>query len=122
MIRRVPTSTRTDTLLPTRRASDLEDEAPRIEAGEQRRKDAHPIGDLTALARRERRLEDAVLRMEARETDPGERDADAGDRRSEEHTSELQSLMRLSYAVFCSQNKHYNTHHTTIEVQNHHHH
>src|SRR3546814_1267257 len=24
-----------------------------------------------------------------------------GDRRSEEHTSELQSLMRLSYAVFC---------------------
>src|SRR3546814_4095995 len=26
-------------------------------------------------------------------------------RRSEEHTSELQSLMRLSYAVFCLQNK-----------------
>src|SRR3546814_2807734 len=25
--------------------------------------------------------------------------------RSEEHTSELQSLMRTSYAVFCSQNK-----------------
>src|SRR3546814_8865815 len=25
--------------------------------------------------------------------------------RSEEHTSELQSLMRLSYAVFCLQNK-----------------
>src|SRR3546814_1072855 len=25
----------------------------------------------------------------------------AGDRRSEEHTSELQSLMRISYAVFC---------------------
>src|SRR3546814_5068594 len=24
------------------------------------------------------------------------------DRRSEEHTSELQSLMRISYAVFCS--------------------
>src|SRR3546814_2020259 len=24
-----------------------------------------------------------------------------GERRSEEHTSELQSLMRLSYAVFC---------------------
>src|SRR3546814_4087678 len=31
-------------------------------------------------------------------------------RRSEEHTSELQSLMRLSYAVFClkKQNKHHN--------------
>src|SRR3546814_1961104 len=31
------------------------------------------------------------------------------DRRSEEHTSELQSLMRISYAVFCL--------HTTIESQ-----
>src|SRR3546814_4689223 len=36
--------------------------------------------------------------------------------RSEEHTSELQSLMRISYAVFClkkkkSQNKHYKTRH-----------
>src|SRR3546814_7654129 len=27
--------------------------------------------------------------------------------RSEEHTSELQSLMRLSYAVFCLKKKHY---------------
>src|SRR3546814_5062470 len=26
---------------------------------------------------------------------------EAGERRSEEHTSELQSLMRISYAVFC---------------------
>src|SRR3546814_3591421 len=30
--------------------------------------------------------------------------------RSEEHTSELQSLMRISYAVFCLQNKNKNTH------------
>src|SRR3546814_4109231 len=30
----------------------------------------------------------------------------AGIDRSEEHTSELQSLMRLSYAVFCLKNKH----------------
>src|SRR3546814_10625981 len=29
----------------------------------------------------------------------------AGRRRSEEHTSELQSLMRLSYAVFCLKKK-----------------
>src|SRR3546814_10240578 len=29
----------------------------------------------------------------------------AGRRRSEEHTSELQSLMRISYAVFCLNNK-----------------
>src|SRR3546814_1560359 len=27
---------------------------------------------------------------------------DAGDRRTEEHTSELQSLMRISYVVLCS--------------------
>src|SRR3546814_4593386 len=31
-------------------------------------------------------------------------------RRSEEHTSELQSLMRLSYAVFCLKKKHKHTH------------
>src|SRR3546814_9169612 len=30
--------------------------------------------------------------------------------RSEEHTSELQSLMRISYAVFCLQKKKHNTH------------
>src|SRR3546814_10805658 len=29
--------------------------------------------------------------------------------RSEEHTSELQSLMRISYAVFCLQKKHIHT-------------
>src|SRR3546814_7035257 len=29
--------------------------------------------------------------------------------RSEEHTSELQSLMRISYAVFCLKQKNYNT-------------
>src|SRR3546814_4497285 len=31
----------------------------------------------------------------------------AGDARSEEHTSELQSLMRISYAVFCLKKKNY---------------
>src|SRR3546814_5218745 len=41
------------------------------------------------------------------------------DTRSEEHTSELQSLMRISYAVFCLKKKNiYNTkvpqHHTLI--------
>src|SRR3546814_7381975 len=36
--------------------------------------------------------------------------------RSEEHTSELQSLMRISYAVFCLKK---NTH-TNIKEQNHH--
>src|SRR3546814_7954897 len=32
------------------------------------------------------------------------RDVNAAKVRSEEHTSELQSLMRISYAVFCLQN------------------
>src|SRR3546814_5027648 len=37
-------------------------------------------------------------------------------RRSEEHTSELQSLMRISYAVFCVKKKknQYKPSHTTI--------
>src|SRR3546814_9501810 len=35
--------------------------------------------------------------------------------RSEEHTSELQSLMRISYAVFClKKNKHTNSYHTPL--------
>src|SRR3546814_10200501 len=36
--------------------------------------------------------------------------------RSEEHTSELQSLMRISYAVFCLKKKKnvYNTYHITL--------
>src|SRR3546814_10089343 len=33
--------------------------------------------------------------------------------RSEEHTSELQSLMRISYAVFCLKKKKYNLSHAT---------
>src|SRR3546814_1723102 len=33
----------------------------------------------------------------------------AGGERSEEHTSELQSLMRISYAVFCLKKKNTNT-------------
>src|SRR3546814_1931119 len=39
--------------------------------------------------------------------------------RSEEHTSELQSLMRISYAVFCLKKKHNNKHkHHTISTKN----
>src|SRR3546814_2105084 len=34
--------------------------------------------------------------------------------RSEEHTSELQSLMRISYAVFCLKKKNNNKHSTKI--------
>src|SRR3546814_8115687 len=40
--------------------------------------------------------------------------------RSEEHTSELQSLMRISYAVFCLKNTttHKHIHHHTINPTN----
>src|SRR3546814_3173204 len=37
-------------------------------------------------------------------------------RRSEEHTSELQSLMRISYAVFCLKKKNKIVYHMTIFV------
>src|SRR3546814_2055641 len=37
--------------------------------------------------------------------------------RSEEHTSELQSLMRISYAVFCLKKKNTNTTHNLIVQQ-----
>src|SRR3546814_2072137 len=36
--------------------------------------------------------------------------------RSEEHTSELQSLMRISYAVFCLKKKNKTTHHIYHKV------
>src|SRR3546814_8080980 len=36
--------------------------------------------------------------------------------RSEEHTSELQSLMRISYAVFCLQKKKKTLRHTTANA------
>src|SRR3546814_3066591 len=39
-------------------------------------------------------------------------------RRSEEHTSELQSLMRISYAVFCLKKKNKNTKTRQIQIHN----
>src|SRR3546814_3084921 len=45
---------------------------------------------------------------------PVELDFEQVERRSEEHTSELQSLMRISYAVFCLKKK-------IISQQNHKH-
>src|SRR3546814_8426968 len=37
--------------------------------------------------------------------------------RSEEHTSELQSLMRISYAVFCLKKKNINIQHNMTPIQ-----
>src|SRR3546814_2231043 len=45
---------------------------------------------------------------------------ECGTSRSEEHTSELQSLMRISYAVFCLKKKKYKTTTTTYHRQNKH--
>src|SRR3546814_3757173 len=84
MIRRPPRSTRTDTLFPYttlfRSAAGL---------AVVRELDIRDVeGDRSDLLRRR---DDPVLR-------------DVMDR-SEEHTSELQSLMRISYAVFCLKKK-----------------
>src|SRR3546814_3646374 len=80
MIRRPPRSTRTDTLFPYTtlfRSS--------AGTGRARRGDRHRKAPARAPACRRRDLRA-----------PG---------RSEEHTSELQSLMRISYAVFCLKKK-----------------
>src|SRR3546814_1051336 len=88
MIRRQPRSTRTDTLFPytTLFRSITQAAAARL---------IQPF----ALTRRRRGA--------SRDSMPGHRSCDGSapiavhDSRSEEHTSELQSLMRISYAVFC---------------------
>src|SRR3546814_1606225 len=93
MIRRPPRSTRTDTLFPyttlfrSRAAIGAVMEGGRIIGVEQ--------------------IVDAAVNFEI--AAHGEGGADPGERiaieRSEEHTSELQSLMRISYAVFCLKKK-----------------
>src|SRR3546814_1935672 len=97
MIRRPPRSTRTDTLFPYttlfRSESDLWHQAD--EYRRQRPFHGQPAGDRTA-DRESRRRHGA---------------------RSEEHTSELQSLMRISYAVFCLKKKKQNTQTKTTENQ-----
>src|SRR3546814_2123405 len=102
MIRRPPRSTRTDTLFPYTtlfRSAAAQDGA----AGE------HP--------RDRRRSALGAVRPDRGQPDPLHDDGrrPSGDRdpryrgflfgRSEEHTSELQSLMRISYAVFCLKKK-----------------
>src|SRR3546814_9986341 len=90
MIRLPPRSTRTDTLFPYTPLF-------RSRGGSRR----SPSGDFGALpsqippvGARPPRVA-ALLRRIADQVDP----------RSEEHTSELQSLMRISYAVFCLKKK-----------------
>src|SRR3546814_10859906 len=86
MIPRPPRSTRTDTLFPYttlfRDEASCEKGRPR---GDPRRTCADDV---------KTRNRSAVIRLPLRMP-----------RRSEEHTSELQSLMRISYAVFCLKKK-----------------
>src|SRR3546814_6456192 len=108
MIRRPPGSTRTDTLVPYTTLFRSIGEGLRQERGapfaplSSRGLSPGPIGIgawrylLTFAGRRPQALEP---RIGARS-----RGEDNGSR-SEEHTSELQSLMRSSYAVFCLKKK-----------------
>src|SRR3546814_5503459 len=65
--------------------------------------DEHALGDRRASLQRPRR---GLFDHFRRRGEQGVRRR-ARARRSEEHTSELQSLMRISYAVFCLKKKKY---------------
>src|SRR3546814_8771840 len=62
-----------------------------------------------SIARRLKKLIDSQPNMRAYLTRDNDYFVPLHVRRSEEHTSELQSLMRTSYAVFCLQKKKQNT-------------
>src|SRR3546814_5899349 len=93
MLRRPPRSTRTDTLFPYTTLFRSTSTSHHVSPDRQR---AAP------LARSPRRHPLVCGGMDHQR---------AGSPRSEEHTSELQSLMRISYAVFCLKKKK-NRHHT----------
>src|SRR3546814_4378443 len=101
MIRRPPRSTRTDTLFPytTLFRSPCETLSPRS------RRSDRPVrnhGRHSQIARSTLLLL-LLLLWKSRPEAAGTRRSYG---RSEEHTSELQSLMRISYAVFCLKKKH----------------
>src|SRR3546814_1262086 len=103
MVRRPPRSTRTDTLFPY---TTLFRSLPRhLEDGARR-----PAPRLPRHQRPARRLGRHVAGRRSRRQGERQGGEDAlphqgAAGRSEEHTSELQSLMRISYAVFCLKKK-----------------
>src|SRR3546814_9415828 len=105
MIRRPPRSTRTDTLFPyTRLFRSGAEGLTRARHGDGGRR--RPLAIVGAAERRAPEGDDGVAdelvdRPAMVEHDVGQ----AVEIRSEEHTSELQSLMRISYAVFCLKKK-----------------
>src|SRR3546814_4276274 len=129
MIRRPPRSTRTDTLFPYTTLFRSQEPVPLAVRGVQQVQDASADRALFRgrAARLLRRPGDQRGRAAVgAEADLPRRGADRllgrlrqrAQDRSEEHTSELQSLMRISYAVFCLKKTHDNTHTT---LQNNHH-
>src|SRR3546814_10070467 len=78
--------------------------------------DRHADRDAAIPCRRNRSLHDHVCALPDLRGPARAGDASSGWRnRSEEHTSALQSLMRISYAVFCLKKKNYN-HHNKREI------
>src|SRR3546814_7853522 len=115
MIRRPPRSTRTDTLFPdttlfrSQKASRRQgrEEQPLLHALKRPQEiDAHEDEDEGVLDRMAAGLIRHDLAVKGRH-DPHFQKVE---RRSEEHTSELQSLMRISYADFCLKKTIYNYH------------
>src|SRR3546814_4737235 len=117
MIRRPPRSTRTDTLFPYTTlfrslalalqqvaTDDGEADADRPEVLLRAAVDHAETAHVHGLGR-DRGAEIGDQRHIAHFKDGAELDAMDGLVRSEEHTSELQSLMRISYAVFCLKKK-----------------
>src|SRR3546814_6816055 len=94
MIRRPPRSTRTDTLFPYTTLFRSHRPETRHKALRRIRRSRH-----RAFPRRRRPRRASQRRPRRAPT------CSAPPRRSEEHTSELQSLMRISYAVFCLKKK-----------------
>src|SRR3546814_2850521 len=106
MIRRPPRSTRTDTLFPY--TTLFRSPGPRgrdPKAGAEAARGCSGIGALPLGPGSSRFALVREGRMRRRSFLGHRSGAGAMLRRSEEHTSELQSLMRISYAVFCLKNK-----------------
>src|SRR3546814_7335202 len=101
MIRRPPRSTRTDTLFPytTLFRSSIRSGAGELGGRVQSLSAQHAGGDTLRTRLVRRGGDDRLVDGDVRGGGLGAR------RRSEEHTSELQSLMRISYAVFCLKKK-----------------
>src|SRR3546814_4322933 len=104
MVRRPPRSTRTDTLFPY--TTLFRSRRPRRTLPRRSRTRRAPRRTRSAYRRSSRRAGDGRGRDRRRASRTNRRRRARVKRvRSEEHTSELQSLMRSSYAVFCLKKK-----------------